>query len=200
MASGQTTNYGLNQWTSEDAVLREEFNRDNAKIEVVFEEKCYVNLGKTVVETPECNEISLETMATDLTQYWKLDLFIHVPSGKGGFKIQVNHSERYLYGTPAQNAGGSTNNMSTTTALAVIEAAAEHIPTFSITLHQPGIHRPVGCNYTYSYLQNDTWRISSGISICQNVTWDQVTSFNLISYTGTLELGTTLALCGVKRQ
>ena len=33
MASGQTTNYGLNQWTSEDAVLREEFNRDNKKID-----------------------------------------------------------------------------------------------------------------------------------------------------------------------
>lgn len=36
MASGQTTNYGLNQWTSEDAVLREEFNLDNKKIDAVL--------------------------------------------------------------------------------------------------------------------------------------------------------------------
>lgn len=33
MASGQTENCGLNQWAAEDAVLREEFNRDNAKLD-----------------------------------------------------------------------------------------------------------------------------------------------------------------------
>lgn len=33
MASGQTSNYGLNQWAAEDKVLREEFNRDNAKLD-----------------------------------------------------------------------------------------------------------------------------------------------------------------------
>lgn len=33
MASGQTENYGLNQWAAEDAVLREEFNRDNAAVD-----------------------------------------------------------------------------------------------------------------------------------------------------------------------
>ena len=33
MASGQTTNYKLNQWQPEDKVLREEFNADNSKVE-----------------------------------------------------------------------------------------------------------------------------------------------------------------------
>lgn len=33
MASGQTEHFGLNQWNAEDKVLREEFNRDNAKID-----------------------------------------------------------------------------------------------------------------------------------------------------------------------
>ena len=33
MASGQTSNYKLNQWAAEDKVLREEFNRDNATLE-----------------------------------------------------------------------------------------------------------------------------------------------------------------------
>ena len=33
MASNQTSNYGLNQWTATDKVLREEFNQDNAKID-----------------------------------------------------------------------------------------------------------------------------------------------------------------------
>lgn len=36
MASSQTTNYGLNQWAAEDAVLREEFNQDNAKLDAVL--------------------------------------------------------------------------------------------------------------------------------------------------------------------
>ena len=32
MASGQASNYGLNQWVAEDKVIRMEFNADNAKI------------------------------------------------------------------------------------------------------------------------------------------------------------------------
>ena len=37
MASGQTSNYGLNQWAAEDPVLREDFNQDNAKIDAALE-------------------------------------------------------------------------------------------------------------------------------------------------------------------
>ena len=36
MASEQTNNYGLNQWAAEDRVLREEFNRDNAKADAAL--------------------------------------------------------------------------------------------------------------------------------------------------------------------
>ena len=36
MASGQTTNFGLNQWAAEDKVLREDFNADNAKIDAAL--------------------------------------------------------------------------------------------------------------------------------------------------------------------
>lgn len=36
MASGQTTNYGLNQWAAEDKVIRTEFNEDNAKIDAAL--------------------------------------------------------------------------------------------------------------------------------------------------------------------
>ena len=36
MASGQTTNYGLNQWEPGDKVLREEFNGDNQKIDAAL--------------------------------------------------------------------------------------------------------------------------------------------------------------------
>ena len=36
MASGQTTHYGLNQWQPEDAVLRTDFNADNAKTDTAL--------------------------------------------------------------------------------------------------------------------------------------------------------------------
>ncbi|RHR10488.1 hypothetical protein DWX58_03570 [Pseudoflavonifractor sp. AF19-9AC] len=36
MASGQTSNYGLNQWAAEDKVIRTEFNEDNAKIDAAL--------------------------------------------------------------------------------------------------------------------------------------------------------------------
>ena len=36
MASNKTTNLGLNQWEAEDAVLREDFNADNAKIDAAL--------------------------------------------------------------------------------------------------------------------------------------------------------------------
>ena len=36
MASGQTTNFGLNQWAAEDPVLRTDFNQDNAKLDAAL--------------------------------------------------------------------------------------------------------------------------------------------------------------------
>ena len=36
MASGQTANFGLNQWEPGDQVLREEFNADNQKIDAAL--------------------------------------------------------------------------------------------------------------------------------------------------------------------
>ena len=38
MASGQTTNFGLNQWAAADNVARTEFNADNAKIDAGLEQ------------------------------------------------------------------------------------------------------------------------------------------------------------------
>ena len=38
MASGQTSNYGLNQWAAEDKVLREEFNQDNVSLDAALME------------------------------------------------------------------------------------------------------------------------------------------------------------------
>ena len=47
MASGQTSNYGLNQWAAKDKVLRSDFNQDNAKIDAALE-----GLEQTVAALP----------------------------------------------------------------------------------------------------------------------------------------------------
>ena len=47
MASGQTSNYGLNQWAAEDPVLRTDFNQDNAKLDAALE-----GLEQTVASLP----------------------------------------------------------------------------------------------------------------------------------------------------
>ena len=48
MASGQTTNYQLNQWEAEDKVLRTEFNADNAEDIIKFE------IGQVFAQVLEC--------------------------------------------------------------------------------------------------------------------------------------------------
>ena len=45
MASGQTNNYELNQWSAEDPVLREEFNRDNKKVDEALAQKIQLERG-----------------------------------------------------------------------------------------------------------------------------------------------------------
>lgn len=49
MASGQTSNYGLNQWAAEDKVIRTEFNVDNAKIDAAL--NAGMNAVKVLRET-----------------------------------------------------------------------------------------------------------------------------------------------------
>ena len=56
MASGQTTNYGLNQWAAEDPVLRTDFNADNAKLDAALPRI----IAGSYVGTGEAKEIHYE--------------------------------------------------------------------------------------------------------------------------------------------
>jgi len=48
MASNQTANFGLNQWSAEDKVLREEFNADNAKVDAALYARPQITMGSYV--------------------------------------------------------------------------------------------------------------------------------------------------------
>lgn len=89
MASGQTENYGLNQWAAEDAVLREEFNRDNAKIstELAGTGNCHIVRG-TYMGNGLYDEPNPNTLVFD-----GIPLLLFVGGSNGTFfAIQGTHS------------------------------------------------------------------------------------------------------------
>lgn len=66
MASGQTTNYGLNQWAAEDKVVRTEFNGDNTKLDIVLAE-ISAALSKIVTGTYTGNGAASRTISLGFT-------------------------------------------------------------------------------------------------------------------------------------
>ena len=98
MASGQTENYGLNQWAAEDAVLREEFNRDNAKLDTELDnlktENVYVHLLTHIVPA-NAETVEIDLSEFDLTQFNKLELCC-ITSG-GPIIMQVNNKTSGYY-------------------------------------------------------------------------------------------------------
>lgn len=66
MASGQTNNYELNQWSAEDPVLREEFNRDNEKVDVRLEQ-INTTMPRVVVGSYEGNGSDTESVTVTLS-------------------------------------------------------------------------------------------------------------------------------------
>ena len=79
MASGQTSNYGLNQWAAEDPVLRTDFNQDNAKLDAVLEGFPFIQLARVEAETPT-QQLDLDLSNEDLTKYSGYWLYIQLPA------------------------------------------------------------------------------------------------------------------------
>lgn len=76
MASGQTENYGLNQWAAEDAVLREEFNRDNAKLDMAIENAARWHKLIDLTLEKDTNPLSLDLRQHNLSSYHMLMLSV----------------------------------------------------------------------------------------------------------------------------
>lgn len=89
MASNYTENYGLCQWEATDQVLREEFNEDNAKVDVELQK-----IEKTVTEHDEV--LKTHDTALDKKGNCRIQLSSYVGNGKDGseFKNSVVFSEK----------------------------------------------------------------------------------------------------------
>ncbi len=78
MSSKQTTNYGLNQWAATDNFLREEFNRDNARIDGALANAVALNPMRTLLDvttTAAVTQVNFFVAGITLSNYWEIALY-----------------------------------------------------------------------------------------------------------------------------
>ena len=106
MASGQTENYGLNQWAAEDAVLREEFNRDNAKLDVEMESMAdnvkFIKLTERIVPA-DTKQFAVTIPDTDLSSFSQLRLVIYAQTNGYSIYLRLNGQQENVYQTLSTN-------------------------------------------------------------------------------------------------
>lgn len=90
MASNQTTNLGLNQWAASDAILRTDFNNDNAKVDAAYKELMdEVTVGRVYIgsgDMPDgyCVQIDPDGTPEDLKSEIIAEVLAELPVWEGG--------------------------------------------------------------------------------------------------------------------
>ena len=97
----KTQHYGLCQWDAEDRILREDFNRDNEKIEEALKEfqgaLPYVKLLDVTTEA-EAQQVDLDVSQIDFSPYRRFELEAEIATDGKTMRVLVNGlSEGYLY-------------------------------------------------------------------------------------------------------
>ena len=132
MASGQTENYGLNQWAAEDAVLREEFNGDNAKIEAALWENRRLNVLFDANLVSEESAIVIDLRQTKLTDYCFLELWVPtlLTETSSSVAVRLNDIDESVYYTKIYSA--------------ISESSTTAITSFSTTQNERGQYQSGG--------------------------------------------------------
>lgn len=114
MASGQTSNYKLNQWAAEDPVLRTDFNQDNAKldaaIDTIAKNIILVRLAEFVAGQ-DCQQAELVLPDQDLSRFSQIRLMICAKTSGYSIYLQLNGQQENVYQTLTTN--NNTTAMST---------------------------------------------------------------------------------------
>ena len=183
-----TQNYQLNQWEASDRVLREDFNRDNQKIDAVIAAVPYIKIKELTVDTAAAT-VNLDVSDVDFSHYLKVELFLQCPEYRDSISVQVNHlNSGYAYGATSGGGSGSTN---TTSALASFRQYGYGVLLF----YTPHLQGKVGCVTITSNGANSF----SGEQRIPPITWEELHSFNFSVYQTTFPVGTHIALSGVKK-
>ena len=115
-----TKNYHLNQWDAADRVLREDFNRDNQKIDTALEEtailarSCYTRLLDETLAAP-CQHWDIDLSSIDITRYQKLLfyphlqgdtnqwVYLHINGWTSGYTPSVGNNTSHCGNVPMMN-------------------------------------------------------------------------------------------------
>ena len=103
MANAQTEHYGLNQWSPEDPVLREEFNQDNARIDTVLRESNRLVCLADIRVKVEQSSIVLDLTEISLEDYCRLELWAPklIGASSGTVNFLLNDISDSVYYTKA---------------------------------------------------------------------------------------------------
>lgn len=195
MASGQTENYGLNQWASEDAVLREEFNRDNAKINDALMNMPYVKIVSFKTEQ-DTNEFSMDVSQIKFEDYLRVDLFfLRTPQQNSPVSLRLNGltENHCLVGS---GIGGTSSGGNFTCDLASFGTA--YHPNGWLSFFAPQPFSYVGCVYFFCSANTYGGSWCTSVVASRTVTWENLISFDFVS-SSTILAGTEVILCGVKK-
>lgn len=106
MASGQTEHFGLNQWVAEDSVLREEFNRDNVKMdtqmEFISDNVRFIKLTEQIVPV-DTEQFALMIPNMDLSSFSQLRLVICAQTSGDSIYLRLNGQHGDIYQTLSTN-------------------------------------------------------------------------------------------------
>lgn len=88
----KTANYDLCQWDAEDRILREDFNRDNEKIDAAIADANPLQDLGTVVLEQNGSELNLDLSGVDWSRYWEVRVYFELTGTEnGGTSVLLNH-------------------------------------------------------------------------------------------------------------
>lgn len=218
MASNHTSNYQLNQWASQDQVLRAEFNQDNARIDAALGKKAEKNevqtLKNRVEEVAGENCLFLLKTYTVPSNVQSVDFTIPNPEKYTAMvlklttklvnyydrlQMQYNNISTLDYTRIDYSYGGSSRNMNSVELLCTCEGVHTSFLTFySIN----GDNGPLCC-VIKDFLPNLSY-MSETSFICKKLSFSSLQKLHffvqLISNDGNgyVSSGTKLRLYGIK--
>ena len=113
----QTANYQLSQWDPEDRILREDFNRDNEKIDGAIAGANPLQSLGTVVLEQDGSELDLDLSGVDWDLYWEVRVYFELAgTANGSLQILFNHATSGYFnslGNTSSNLAGFSLSEST---------------------------------------------------------------------------------------
>ena len=196
MANAQTEHYGLNQWSPEDPVLREEFNQDNTKIEEMLykleAQQPMVCLKHEVLQTA-AKSYRLNVSGINSGDFSGLRFLIRGTTDCGGWiGLQLN---------------GLTDNYEYTSTGMLNPDTMEAVPVASVGTFLSWVElRPLG---TWTVFNSDSVSISSSRvggswwrGVHRELSYDEIQTVDLVnlnsSETVLLGAGTEITLFGLQ--